>query len=158
MQCPAEDITQCRCTIDPYKIVHGTDATFYPKAMCFRVGRNLYTIRLFCNYITSHMAEAMIKKQNCTREIFIRDCTHFTNIRTGLPYPMMAGVCFPSRRASSVYIWRIQRAMRRFLTLTRKWEGRALAVMMALHSRLGGQSCLNHLPDDVLQAIVQRSG
>jgi hypothetical protein len=83
---------------------------------------------------------------------------HFTNIRTGLPFPMMAGVCFPSRRASSVYIWRIQRAMRRFLTLTRKWEGRALAVMMALHSRLGGQSCLNHLPDDVLQAIVQRSG
>ena len=51
-----------------------------------------------------------------------------------------------------VHVWRMQRAVRRWLR--RKWEERALAVMMVSHVRLGALSDLALLPSDVIHQNV----
>jgi hypothetical protein len=50
------------------------------------------------------------------------------------------------------HVWRIQRAMRGWLR--RRWEKRALAIMMAWHVRLGGASALVTLPCDVMRQNI----
>jgi hypothetical protein len=51
-----------------------------------------------------------------------------------------------------VHVRRAQRAIKRFLR--RKWEERALIVMLATHARLGAGSVLGRLHPDVLAAIL----
>ena len=53
-----------------------------------------------------------------------------------------------------VHVWRIQRALRGYLK--RRQRAKQLAVLMGLHSRLGGQSLIACMPVDVLVMKVLR--
>ena len=130
------------------------DTRFYPKAGCFSYGRQLYSVRrigagkhfweaLISNktgVIHSHLRHSgkdRLRTLYCTikHEEGVRDIIMTVKLNMyGLP-PIM-------------HIWGIQRQMRRFLQ--HRFEKRSVAVLMALHARLGCNSLLGCLPEDVI--------
>jgi hypothetical protein len=163
LECPSLDIAMCKCTQDPSRMIHGTDATLYPKAGCFRVGRSLYNTRLFYNSFGRHFWDLFIGNPAgiCRRTVYLYS-------KHSIYYAALAivqdggvnrrvAVCFPIDPTIGgvmpvVSVWRIQRAVRGFLR--HKFNQRALAVMMGLHSRLGCQCSLSCLPADVVSKNI----
>jgi hypothetical protein len=142
-------------------MIHGTDASFYPKAGCFRLGSSLYPAREYFQTFGQHMWESFIHNPAGVSQRYLYNSSSRFKYR-GLSFYMLAGtgVSFyflstMNGLMSSVHIRRIQRAMRLFLQ--RKYEQRALATMMGLHGRLGDTSCLSGLPEDVLAKILVMS-
>lgn len=139
---------------------HTQDASFYPKSALFRQGRSLYNWR-HLGVSESFWNKTLDKCKNDVRiqiNIYIDDINRdwFLSIlkfsfANGLEGRFYLGprfnVVFPM-----FFIWKIQRAMRRFLR--KRFEERAVAVMMCLHSRLGQVSELACLHEDTLQSVV----
>ncbi len=157
-ECPAGvDITMCFCVPLQRTMIHSADASFYPKAGLFRVGKTLYNARSAVNFFGRHAWEAIIGNSAAIgkRRVFHLSGTHVyaLNLRlvcgTGMTVffePAINGKSLPS-----VYVRRIQRAVRCFLW--RGFESHRLALMMGLHTRLGVASCLADVPSELLRII-----
>lgn len=166
MDCPYVSITWCQCP--KTGMIEGVDATYYPSAGFLRIGRQLYNTRtLQALGEGHHFWEAVVKCQpilHAARSVYM--CRHYrlyyltlsvmfsfgslaaNGLRTGSSTPMTS---WDHRRIRlTVWVWRIQRAMRAFLR--RKWEARALAVAMGWHARLGGTLAV--LPVELARAVV----
>ena len=150
-QCTVDDVTLCRCNLNPSEIIHGADASFYPKAGCFRMGKILYSARSCYSWFGRHMWEILIHNPGGVRQSCVYHSYHSINVRvgTGISFYFMPTI---NGLLPSVHIRRIQRAMRMFLQ--RKFEQRALAMTMGLHGRLGVTSCLSGLPEDIVARIL----
>ena len=149
--CTVDVVTLCCCNLNPSEIIHGADASFYPKAGCFRMGKILYSARSVYGWFGRHMWEIIINNPGDVRQICVYRYHHLINVRVG------SGISFyfmPTINGllPSVHIRRIQRAMRMFLQ--RKFEQRALAMTMGLHGRLGVTSWLSGLPEDIVAKIL----
>ena len=145
----------CRCRINPLHLIHGTDATFYPKAGCFKMGQALYSMRPFHDSIGKHFWEMFITNSasTCRRNVlpYRPDSVYYAFMHIVTSGDRMS---FPVERISTaVHIWRIQRAMRSFLK--RRLQIRRLAIVMGLHPRLGNQCSMACLPAEVLQKTLQ---
>ena len=156
--CPKHDVTLCRCNLNPSEMIHGIDASFYPKAGCFRLGNSLYPAREYFEPFGRHMWESFIHNPAGVSQRYLYSSSSRFDYR-GVSFYMLAGTGVSFYFLStmngllpSVHIRRIQRAMRTFLQ--RKYEQRALATTMGLHGRLGDTSCLSRLPEDVLVKIL----
>jgi hypothetical protein len=72
------------------------------------------------------------------------------------PYGVRSGLSSPIDRfvpaSLTIYVWRIQRAMRAFLR--RRSVARAVAVAMAWHARLGSVALLAVLPTEMVPLFV----
>ena len=149
-QCPASDITMCMCEVGQpgMMMMHGINenraTTFYPKAGCFRLGRNLYSLMRpdFHGCMGKHFWEMFIENPGnaCRSGVFAlrmfgSECSHSAYMRLGRLY-----MSFPVQPCFALHIWRIQRAIREFLV--RRRESRRLALAMGLHPRLGCQCAL----------------
>ena len=153
MECPSLNAIDCRCKINTLRMIHGADATFYPKAGCFKMGRTLYNARLFHDSLGEHCWEMFITNTGnachrgvvqCRPQKIYFASMHITDGGISL--------VFPVERTTAVCIWRIQRAIRNFLN--HKLQTRRLAVVMGIHHRLGCQSSMACLPADVLQKTL----
>ena len=151
--CPASDIGLCKCKLN-LKMLHHDAFSFYPKAMCFRVGRQLYSVRRLA--VGKHFWEVFLSNQtNLTRTSVQRigedslrtlysTIKQDEYVRTVVMTVKLSMYGLPP----VMHIWSIQRQMRRFL------QHRKVAVMMALHARLGVHSLLACLPEDVIMEII----
>ena len=156
--CPVDDdVTLCRCNLNASEMIHGTDASLYPKAGCFRVGKILYSAREFYNAFGRHMWEmfihnpAGVSQRRVYRlgrlglysvKLLVRSGTVIAFFST----PTVNGLL------PSVHIRRIQLAIRAFLRW--KFEQRALAMAMGLHERLGDRTCIGGLPAEIVEKIL----
>ena len=131
--CPAgDDVFLCRCTHNASEMLHGTDASLYPKSGCLRVGKTVLVARSAYSMMMMgrHLWEIIIENnvEACRRQIFYdKKCTDYclsiqlptTGARMVFPLqPFICGVL------PIVHIKRIQRAMRH--SLRRKRENRAI--------------------------------
>ena len=154
--CPACDVTLCRCTDRGMGMLHSVDASLYPTAGLFRVGRTLYNGREFSTF-GRHTWEVFISNAAGVSRRYVYCWTHYHLYGAFLQLQGGLGVSFAftptvNDMLPSVSVRRIHGVMRRFLR--RKWEGRALAVMMGLHGRLGSGSCVAEVPADMLCKIL----
>lgn len=163
----------CQCREESPMIHHG-NASYYPKSGCFRMGRILFTARSI--RMGRHFWDLFIHLPPGT-ERRITPCPLYTAYHitlTTLTAPVVTTETHPVRKGMAImfephlpspnlpirrvmpmiFVWRIQRAIRSFLR--RKWEERALAVMMALHPRLGLNSHLAGVPGEVLKCICKQ--
>lgn len=149
----------CQCREESPMIHHG-NASFYPKSGCFRVGRILFTARsirmgrhfwdLFIHLppgTERHISPHPLHTAYQIRLIAGEDGMSII-FEPHLPSPTLS----IRRVMPMIFVWRIQRAIRSFLR--RRWE--ALAMMMALHPRLGLHSPLAGVPGEVLKCICKQ--
>ena len=155
--CPAEDIGLCRCK-QGLEMLHHEDASYYPKAGCFRIGRKLYNARwigagrhywkqfiLTPNWVVKSSFKVGVQHQFRFHGIIVSGAKTLNVI---MPVKAMLYNLPPV-----MHIWRIQRQIRRFLAHKLNLNNRLVAVMMALHPLLGCQSPLC-LPEDVLRLTL----
>ena len=169
--CPyrdVRDVTLCRCSPGSREMIHSADASLYPQAGFFRIGRVLYNARKFYGKFGRHMWEMFIHNPTGVGRRYVYHRVRFGYYRMTYDetYGLydetfgLGGGCGMSLGFNptvngvllSVSIRRIQRAMR--VCLRRRQEARSLAVAMGLHERLGGRSCLLEVPVDVLGRIL----
>ena len=160
MDCPAEDIGLCRCKQD-LKIFHSKDASYYPKAGFFRIGRKLYNGRRVG--AGRHFWEGFISNHAWVIKAFVRFCGEHQfclyaaiQNREVVMDVIMTVNAMINRLPPVMHVWRIQRQMRRFLQCKAEIEQRRLTALMALHPRLGCQSRVACLPEDVLLLILNQ--
>lgn len=165
-RCPADDVVSCQCPKNMESIINGANASYYPRAGCFRFGRQMVTARQYDRMLGQHMMERIVHapQNSCTRSIFIDHDEHamFLSIRVqsrALERDLMIGLHLPvyprqseGTASFAVHIWRIQRAIRAYLH--RKNEARALAVSMGWHERLGRNSFFAGIPEDVMRVML----
>ena len=138
-------------------MMHNGGVSFYPKAGMFRHGR------MFCSarhrrYDDSFWREFVVLSPKIT--------TQYMAYLDGEVYRLLKIVHVPGLKAfisitpdictitPVVHVWRIQRAIRRFLK--RRFEQRALALCMCYHARLGsGAGTMTCLPPDILAMCVK---
>lgn len=164
--CMHRDVGFCCCSQLPY-IVFGRDATYYPASGLLRVETQLF-------HMTStrpgrHAVHLLVKAAGSSsfslhapgvyNRVFMRFRYSVTQSRGGMfveiPYRLTFGVEYLHERASLlVHLRRLQRLAKRYVH--RKWQARALAVMMASHARLGAGSVLEGLHADVLALILSK--
>ena len=156
--CPKDDVTLCRCSLNMSEMIHGIDATFYPKAGCFRLGKSLYSARVYFETFGRHMWEIFIHNPAGVSQRYLYRSSRRFNYH-GVAFYMIGGTGVGFYFLStinglmpSVHIRRIQRAMRMFLQ--RKYEQRALAMMMGLYERLGDNSRVSGLPEVIVAKIL----
>ena len=140
-------------------MIHAGNTSYYPKAGMFREGRGMYSVfprtlpdsnwRLY----VERGARVLISRNEF---IPVDGDSIWTIVRTSYSdgWPTLQHVR-PTLRGIylAIHIWRIQRAMRRFLRW--KFEQRALALAMGQHARLGGQLCAYAcLPADLLRHVI----
>ena len=157
--CPNDpNILNCSCPLqNDETMIMGADATLYPKAGCFRIGKVLYNARVLYHIMGKHIWELLLHNPvGVSKRRVFHDgrlnmyCVsiHLTVTGGGLAYvfePFIDGNLMPS-----TCVRRIQRAMRHHLK-RRRFEWRALAVMMATCPKLGEGSRLGQvIPEDVL--------
>ncbi len=142
-------------------MIHKDHVTFYPKAGLLKQGKSLYNVRDLgisesgWRDITPKKVQVqmMIHIDPFDRDYMMRVFKIFTP--TSSVNVMLLGVyvsplfqeVFPL-----VHVRRIQKATRGYLR--RKFEERALSLMMALHPRLGGGNVLTSLPVDIFRSIL----
>ena len=153
--CPVSEFGLCLCD-DDLNLKNGENASFYPRSGCFRVGRLLYNAREV--WMGTHFWDHFIRNPGISKIVFTHTQGKKFNAwlrltaESGLSGfevfidPTIGGI-FPV-----IYVWRIQRQIRRFLR--RSLEQRILAVMMSSHPLLGCQSCLANVPLDVMQEHI----
>ena len=155
--CPVDDVTLCRCNLNASEMIHGADASLYPKAGCFRVGKILYSAREFYNVFGRHMWEMFIHNPAgvSQRRVYLLGRFGLYSVK----FILISGTGISLFCTStihgllpSVHIRRIQRAIRAFLRL--KFEQRALAMAMGLHERLGERAGVSGLPVDIVAKIL----
>ena len=142
-------------------------ATFYPSSMFVRIGKRLYDFSGWDNMDFQFWFEFVHGQNNLLREI--QNGTESTielestvklwpsqGDLTGVAYATMGEtpsvvILKPTvkGRLLIVHVWRLQRIFRR-----KRFERRALSVMMAAHPRLGKESLLAGLPTDLLGSLV----
>ncbi len=155
--CPMEDMFCCKCAFPDVMMHHG-DSSYYPGISCFRIGRVLYPSVFIPGFaLGKHGWHAIIRgsAHALRRHVWYKGMGYL-NIHyrwrnndqwvSFLVDPFLRG-CVPT-----VYIRRIQRAIRAFLRV--KWETRALCVAMGTHARLGSGSMLGGLDSDLLRCVV----
>jgi hypothetical protein len=151
-------------------MILGIDASYYPRACFLRIGRRLFNVRMIDNISGQHFWEAVVHAPSfptmsrslytggLTREYHL--CLAVTSgITPTTPYGVRSGLSttidrfVPDFPASlTVYVWRIQRAMRAFLR--RRRVARAVAVAMGWHERLGSVALLAGLPTELVPLFV----
>ena len=121
-------------------MIHTGNVTYYPKAGLMRHGKTLYDWRhmLLSNWFWREFIDSKPNVVHTKLQVdsLLRDCFFIIikiSARPATPAtvyvsPLFRGVL------PVIYVWRIQRAMRRFLTSRREQQGLALA--MGLHARL----------------------
>lgn len=155
--CPAEDVLLCRCPKDARAGLYSPDASYYPRACLFRVGRRLFDVRMFDQGLGKHFWETVVHHPR-TRTLYPDRLYHQQILCVKLHTPVRAGAAVPMQQRSlagvslAVHVWRIQRAMRAHLQ--RRWESRALALAMAGHHRLGRDSLLAAYPTELLHVLL----
>lgn len=161
--CMYNDISFCTCPPHEH-IIFSPDATFYPKSRLLRVGNQLFIMR--SEFIGRHAISTLVHALNSSFSYMLVGGV-YNRIYIGFQYSMTRKingmvVNIPSRFTCgleylhhgvvlTVHVRRVQRAIRSFLR--RKWEERAVAVMMASHKRLGLGSALGSLHSDVLPSV-----
>jgi hypothetical protein len=148
--CQMGDASQCLCgnTFEP---IYGPDATLYPKAGCFRVGKTLYNARAFFHALGKHTWQTFI--QHPERGVSTgrsRLDLHFMRLRLspGAEVSVFFDP-FVNRVLPIALVRRIQRAMR--CCLQRK---NRLAVAMGLHWRLGVGCLLAGVLEDLVEGMI----
>ena len=157
--CPAENVLACRCPKNVNASVHSADASYYPRACLFRMGRRLFHVRMFDKGLGRHFWEMVVHNSPglCSRTLYPDRLYHVQSLCFKLNAPVRGGAAVPMQWNIAgvslvVHMWRIQRAVRAHLR--RRWEKRALAVAMAAHHRLGQDSLLAAYPTELLRALL----
>ena len=157
--CPCNpNILNCSCDHDiEQKMILSKDASFYPKAGCFRFGNVLYNAREFYQSLGGHLLELLIHNpteiSNRTVHTYAAFQQYALRINlhaTGGSLVFFMNPCLRSNNLMPLAcVRRIQKAMRRFLY--RRFEWRAQAVMMVTHWRLGMGSLMGQMiPEDII--------
>ena len=158
-RCAFDNVLHCICRQNDK--MHGPDASYYPKLGFFRFGRRIYNVAS-CRF-GGHFWHAVVNTP-----------AHFSGVTVAVDRVLVLyhllidfeagdgrGVAYsripPVLRGVTpiVHLWRIQRAVRRFLA--RRFQARSLALMMALHDRLGALSLIGTLPEDVIRHNIKGS-
>ena len=134
-------------------MMHNGDVSFYPKAGMFRLGRSLcnarnnqYDDRFWRELATSSPLLAFRRGRYIHYRLL--KIVHAPGLEASVIITPTIGAITPV-----VHVWRIQRAVRRFLKL--RLEQKAFAVTMCYHKRLGSGSCaIACLPPDVLHDVL----
>ena len=123
--------------------------------MCFwthaRVGRGLYSARQFPR-LGRHFWDIFVHDQDLVPKVkpMPMYCSYVVNVwvRQGnLGLAIIIHYALQGVRPI-VHVWRIQRGLR--TALCKRRRERALALMMAWHSRLGSDSLIQCLPNDLV--------
>jgi hypothetical protein len=148
----------CQCSNVGVGIAHFGDASYYPQSGFFRNGRRLFCVQNALKSVGRHFWAMLLRSDidNFGRESKYNMYLLFMRYRPPAPEPSH-GWAFPitaflNGATPIVHLWRIQRAVRRWLT--RRWEGRSLALMMSSDLRLGGASGLALLPPDLVRQHI----
>ena len=170
--CLHRDVGLCCCKLQP-GIIYGTHATYYPKMGMLRVGERLFGIGdSSCDQIGRHVMLSIVNAAgspsltlfiNEPLQIIVLSLLYFTPSHGVIGQPVgrpilsrfMRQVRFLHRDGMSfvTHMRRIQRCVKRLLV--RRWEARALAVMMSSHARLGTRARgLEELTSDITMIIV----
>ena len=158
MACPATDHTFCRCIID--RMIHHNNSSYYPKAGFFRDGRTLYDVRVYVlGWHFWHTLVHLPPGFSLSKYTYATEKMYYLTLRFEGQGNARSGVMLmanPTLRGVSpvVHIWRIQKAVREYLR-RKKFEQRALAVMMGVHIRMGILCPFAGLPVDVVRVICQ---
>jgi hypothetical protein len=153
------DISFCNCP-HPEHMIFSPYATYYPRCKLLRVENQLFSLQ--STRIGRHALQMLVHALSSSfsytlvsglynriylgflyRDSVTRSIGH-SQFTCGVEY-LHHGVMLV------VHVRRVQRAARRYMRC--KWEGRALAVMMASHARLGLGSTLKNLHLDALSTI-----
>lgn len=154
--CPCDDAFDCRCRCTGRIITVG-DTTYYPRFCCLKIGRQLFG---YWGRRGPHYWEFVLQHGGLwiwtdkSHRLYELDVSRTVAPTPGmiqirreiLPLPhLFRGVTIV------VHVWRIQRAVRAFLT--RRNRERVVAFAMAWHSRLGVDALVGYL-DKQLVAML----
>ncbi len=164
LDCPHIDIGACRCNKTGMYMTHSEDSAFYPKAGLLRLGRTLFKVRM-CMHMGAHYWHWLVHKPPGVLAVVVFNNPSYQNYTIVMVLEadfhsfsgnsrsiMMNADTRINGISTSVLVWRIQRAMRRFLA--RRFEERCLAVLMVSHERLGASSPWGSMPTDVWREIA----
>ena len=161
LDCPRVYIGECRCQRGAY-LIASEDSAFYPKAGMYRMGRYMFKVRMQM-HMGEHFWHWLVHKPPGVRSVVAFPHTEYHNYTIAMildPFPcstsgtfrtvmmnvdtLILGISIP------VLVWRIQRAIRRFLR--ERLDAKLLALAMASHARLGVGS--PWLPTDLWAKIA----
>ena len=140
-----------------------SNASYYPKAGCYRIGRILYDVRNI-SYEKKTFWEILVQRGVVNRHTYVEagrneNCTvyiwssaaqqHMLILRQGRATSLTLDTMMGGVRPM-VHVWRIQRAIRMFL-----WRKRCIALAMGLHVRLGTHSQMMELDSDLMALILR---
>jgi hypothetical protein len=166
--CTAMHWCECRCKAlrdgAIFGMYHTEAATYYPCLGMFREGRRLIP-NVGCWWIGQHAWHTIVhlpESNGLTSRVFEKNGitktyemkVKFHRVIDGQVeswiYWMKMNPIMKNGRFIMGYLWRIQRAVRRFLQ-RRRWARQArVAVGMALNPRLGSKSLLHGLPAELV--------
>jgi hypothetical protein len=154
--CPTAYFGDCQCSNAGVVMAHFGDASHYPRSGFFRKGRRLFCVQKTPALVGRHFWATLLRSDVDNFGTVSNMYLLFMRYRPPAPEPSH-GWAFPitaflNGATPIVHVWRIQRAVRQWLR--RKWEERALAVMMMSHVRLGALSGLALVPSDVIRLNV----
>ena len=152
----------CRCNAHGMDMVHAGELSYYPKAGMLRKGRMLYCVRVrildfgWCFWRDLvMMPPTVVSFRDVQSDPNRHRYTWTLHFLRHYPFDGLSlHVDFTFKgKTPVVHIWRIQRAMRRFLR--RRFEQRSLAVLMGSHERLGCGCVFADLSHDLIcQSIL----
>lgn len=164
MPCSCQDIAFCTCPHLEH-MVFSQNATYYPVSKLLRIDGQLFSMH--STRIGRHSLSMLVQALSTSFSYMLADGVInrlYLSFRYSTTRSNAGGLVveIPSRFTCGVdylhggviilvHVRRVQRAARQYLR--RKWEERALAVMMATHARLGLGSSLESLHSDVLATI-----
>ena len=139
------------------------NASYYPKAGCYRIGRIMYGVRNLTSekksfweilvqrgVVNRHTFNEAGREEKCTVYIWSSNLQqHMLVLRQGRATSVTLDTTIDGVRPM-VHVWRIQRAIRNFL-----WRRRGIALVMGLHDRLGARSQLMVLNSELLALILK---
>ena len=150
MSCPARHVSNCQCSLD--QIWDAGLLKVYPKSKLMAYGRLLLHIPEWCR-LTVFPKHRM----PLTTRFELYWVDNYVDFYLEL---FMYGNTWRDwvffKEADAVGLWRvraIQRWWRRRMTAI--WQERALAVAMGLHKRLGAESQMRAMDNELLRLIVQ---
>ena len=159
--CPTVYFGDCQCSNVGVVMAHIGDASLYAQCGFFRKGRRLFCVQKTPAWLGRHFWATLLRSDvdnfgPCLHVTMSTMYLLFMRYRPPAPEPSRCWAfpipAFLHGVTPIVHVWRIQRAVRQWLR--RKWEERALAVMMVSHVRLGALSGLALLPSDVIHQNV----
>lgn len=147
--CPEPCIFACRCQLSS-RMIHMPDATFYPHIMFFRVENCMYNARGFV--LGRHFWEQLIQNSyDIGRSVHVWPSYNYHRLNGVMIVKGIAVMLNPTVAGvlPVVFVRRIQRTFRRRLL-----ERRMLAAMLASHIRLGIDSLLASVPEDLMRTLI----